>query len=82
MSVIVRVDSRGRITIPKKLRVKLNIEEGTLLEALHEENKIILKPLKSIAEQYYGKYKIEEWPKDLDKFVVEAASKWWKKGSI
>jgi len=78
MSIVVRVDSRGRITIPKKFRAKLNIKEGALLEIIHEDDKLVLRTYKSNAEMYYGKFKVKKWPRDLDKFIAEAVLKWWK----
>ena len=38
----VEVIERGRITIPKKIREKLGIKEGTILEVYLFKDKIIL----------------------------------------
>ena len=40
----VRVKRKGQVTIPMKLRSKLGIEEGALLEIKEEEGAIVLKP--------------------------------------
>jgi AbrB family looped-hinge helix DNA binding protein len=36
------VGTRGRIILPKEIREKLNIREGTVLEVKTEQNKVIL----------------------------------------
>jgi AbrB family looped-hinge helix DNA binding protein len=41
----VRVKRKGQVTIPKEIRNKFGIEEGTILEIRIEDNKIVLKPL-------------------------------------
>jgi AbrB family looped-hinge helix DNA binding protein len=40
----VRVKRKGQVTIPSELRVKLRIEEGTLLEIEERKGMIMLKP--------------------------------------
>ncbi len=44
----VRVKRKGQVTIPKEIRNKFGIEEGTILEISIEDNKIVLKPLPSL----------------------------------
>ncbi|MCW4004051.1 MAG: AbrB/MazE/SpoVT family DNA-binding domain-containing protein [Candidatus Bathyarchaeota archaeon] len=41
----VRVKRKGQVTIPQELRTKFGIEEGAILEASSEDDKIVLKPL-------------------------------------
>jgi AbrB family looped-hinge helix DNA binding protein len=41
----VRVKRKGQVTIPKEIRNKFGIEEGTILEIRIEDHKIVLKPL-------------------------------------
>jgi len=41
----IRVDAKGRVSIPKGLRKSLGLEEGTELEVLEEGGRIILAPL-------------------------------------
>jgi len=31
-----------------------------------------------VAEKYGGIVQIAKWPEDLDEFIVNAATKWWK----
>jgi AbrB family looped-hinge helix DNA binding protein len=57
----VRVKRKGQVTIPMKLRSKLGIEEGTLLEIKEENGKIVMKPTprikagKVVGEEEYKK---------------------------
>lgn len=41
----VRVKHKGQVTIPKEIRNKFGIEEGTILEIRIEDHNIVLKPL-------------------------------------
>ena len=43
MSNRIIVGTRGRIILPKEIREKLNIREGTVLEVEAEEKKVVLK---------------------------------------
>ena len=45
----VRVGARGQLVIPKKLRKKLNIEHGDILEIREVEGGILLKPYNPVA---------------------------------
>ena len=46
----VKVGLRGQVVIPKKLRKKLNIENGTILEIDETELGLLLKPYNPVAE--------------------------------
>jgi len=50
MSDKVKVGVRGQVVIPKKLRKKLNIEEGIILEIDVTEDGLLLKPFNPVAE--------------------------------
>ena len=77
MSTIVKVDEKGRVVIPKSVREKVKLKEGSYVNVRAEGNIIIMKPLESIADKYFGAFKISRWPEDLDEFIVEATKKWW-----
>jgi AbrB family looped-hinge helix DNA binding protein len=46
----VRVGMRGQVVIPKKLRKKLKIEHGVILEIREADEGLLLKPINPIAE--------------------------------
>jgi AbrB family looped-hinge helix DNA binding protein len=46
----VKVGMRGQVVIPKKLRKKLNIENGIILEIEETEDGLLLKPYNPVAE--------------------------------
>lgn len=69
-----KVDKKGRITIPKHLRRKAKLKEGCYVKIRVDEGSIIIEPIESVADKYFGFFKIERWPEDLDKFMVKV----WK----
>ena len=77
MSVIVRVDEKGRVVIPKSIREKAKLKAGNYVNVRVEGRSIIMEPLESIADKYFGAFKVSRWPKDLDEFLVEVARRWW-----
>ena len=50
MSDKVKVGVRGQVVIPKKLRKKLHIEEGIILEIDVTKDGLLLKPFNPVAE--------------------------------
>jgi AbrB family looped-hinge helix DNA binding protein len=50
MSEKVKVGVRGQVVIPKKLRDKLHLEEGIILEIDVTEEGLLLKPFNPVAE--------------------------------
>lgn len=74
----VKLDEKGRVMIPKKLREITQLKEGSCLAIKAEGNKIIIEPVESVAKKGYGAFKVDKWPDDLDEFMVEAVGKWWK----
>jgi AbrB family looped-hinge helix DNA binding protein len=50
MSEKVKVGVRGQVVIPKKIRKKLHIEEGIILEIDVTEDGLLLKPFNPVAE--------------------------------
>jgi AbrB family looped-hinge helix DNA binding protein len=50
MSDKVKVGVRGQVVIPKKLRKKLNIENGIILEINETKEGLILKPFNPVAQ--------------------------------
>jgi AbrB family looped-hinge helix DNA binding protein len=73
----VKVDDKGRVVIPKGLREKAEIKEGGYVKMRTEGKTIIIEPVESIADKYYGAFKIENWPEDLDDFILQVIRRWW-----
>jgi AbrB family looped-hinge helix DNA binding protein len=74
---IVKVDKKGRILIPKHLRRKAKVKEGRYVKIRADEESIIIEPIESVADKYFGIFKIEKWPEDLDEFMVGVVKEWW-----
>ncbi len=84
----VKVTSKGQITLPRSLRVQLNIKEGDYLDASIHSNSLLLKPvprqtgaeiIQEHCKQYYSdKAALEETRQILKKIpfsLSERASK-------
>ena len=72
-----KIDAKGRIMIPQKIRKAAKIKAGTYVNIKATDATIIIEPSESIAEKYGGFFEITNWPEDLDEFMVEATRKWW-----
>ena len=71
--VVVKVLPKGQITLPKKVRKALGIEEGDVLILERKNNKIEIKKAKTIKD-FYGflKGKKSVSGKEIEKAVEEA----------
>jgi AbrB family looped-hinge helix DNA binding protein len=78
MVEVTKVDSKGRVLIPKNMRERSELFEGTLVKIEADDGKIIIEPMESIADKYYGVFKADEVPEDLDEFLPEVQAKLWK----
>ena len=74
---IAKVDEKGRVVIPKRLRDKAEVKEGSYVKVKANGKNIIIEPLEPIANKYFGAFKIVKWPEDLDEFAVKVMKKWW-----
>ena len=74
---IVRVDEKGRILIPRRLREKTGIREGSYVRVELDGERVIITPVTPNSEKYFGVFKVSRWPRDLDEFIVEAMRRWW-----
>ncbi len=72
----VKVDKKGRILIPKNIRERTGVKEGSYVKITAEERGILIEPLEAIADKYFGVFEITKWPEDLDEFVVEVVREW------
>jgi len=74
---VVKVDSKGRVVIPKRLREKVGLREGGFAKVDVRDGVVVIEPLESVGEAYFGVFKVESWPEDLDSFLVEAVRELW-----
>jgi len=77
MAEIVKVDAKGRVLIPKKLRTKAEITEGGYVKVEADEKRVVIEPLEPVADKYYGAFNVDSWPDDLDEYITEALRKEW-----
>ncbi len=47
--------------IPKYLRKKAKVKEGSYVKISANEGRIIIEPIESVADKYFGAFKIEMW---------------------
>jgi AbrB family looped-hinge helix DNA binding protein len=73
-----KLDEKGRVTIPKRLREVAKLKEGSCVIIKAKDKAIIIEPVEPLADKYYGAFKIEKWPEDLDEYVAEVMQKKWK----
>lgn len=70
METEIVVKKKGQTTIPVGIRKKLKIEEGTRLEVMLADDRIILKPKKSIWDMI-GAYSQFGTPEEVKKEIDE-----------
>ncbi len=75
-----RVDERGRILLPKRVREAAGIERGSYVRVVVEEGRVIVERLGSVAENNFGRFRVRRWPEDLDEFLASAVRGWWRSG--
>ena len=64
--MIIRVSSRGRITIPAQERRRLGIRPNSQVEIIPRDGEIVIRPLKSVLEvagglRRYAKFPVPDW---------------------
>ena len=77
----VKIDKKGRVLVPKKIRKTVNLKEGSYVTIKTKGESIIIEPAEPVADKYYGAFKISHWPKDIDQFTIEVMKKWWSNHS-
>jgi AbrB family looped-hinge helix DNA binding protein len=73
----VKVDKKSRIIIPKSLREKAKLKEGGYVKMRVDKKGVTIEPVEPVADKYFGAFKIEKWPEDIDQFAFEVTNKWW-----
>ncbi|ABM80101.1 AbrB/MazE/SpoVT family DNA-binding domain-containing protein [Hyperthermus butylicus] len=78
-ATIVRVDGKGRVTLPLEVRRRLGLREWSKLRLFidEESKRIILEVEAGVAERFYGAFPAKQWPRDVDEAVAEAVVKAW-----
>lgn len=74
----VKIDEKGRIMLPERIRRATKLAKGTYVTIKAKNKTITIEPAESAAEKYCGIFEVANWPEDLDEFTVEATRKWWK----
>jgi hypothetical protein len=65
----VRVDGEGRVTT-RRLRAGAGVRAGGYVRVRGVGRAIVIEPVESVADKYYGAFKVEKWPEDLDDFMA------------
>jgi AbrB family looped-hinge helix DNA binding protein len=73
----VKMDEKGRIVIPRRIRKSAQLKEGTSISIRSIGKTIILEPIELVADKYFGAFKVTNWFEnlDLDEYVVEVKEK-------
>ena len=79
MAVLVFIDEEGRVQIPMNLLEKVGIKLNSNVTIRIVEKCLVIEPCISTAEKYYGIYKTETLPDDLDAFLERQIFENWKK---
>ena len=73
-----KLDEKGRVRIPKRIREAAQLKEGSCVHIKAKEKTIIIELVEPVADKYYGAFKVEKWPEDMDAYLTEAMQKRWK----
>ena len=75
----VKMDDKGRIIIPRRIRKATELKEGGYINIRSKGKTIIIEPVEPVADKYYGAFKVTKSTEDLDEFIVEVKKEWWTK---
>lgn len=73
---IAKIDKKGRIVIPKRIRERAELKSGSYVKIRAKEKSVIIELLEPVADKYFGIYKVDKWPEDLDEFIVDVMKRW------
>ena len=79
----VKMDDKGRIIIPRRIRIAAQLKGGSYLNIRSKGKTVILEVAEPVADKYFGIVKVTKWPKDLDldEYAVEVEKKWRKQNT-
>jgi AbrB family looped-hinge helix DNA binding protein len=72
-----KLDEKGRVRIPKRIREAAKLKEGSYVNIKARGKTIIIEMAEPVADKYYGAFKVDKWPEDMDEFSREVMQKWW-----
>ena len=72
-----KLDDKGRVRIPKQIREAAKLKEGSRVNIKAKGKTIIIEPAEPVADKYYGAFKVDRWPEDMDEFIGQVMQKWW-----
>ena len=72
-----KLDEKGRVRIPKRIREAAKLKEGSYVNIKARGKTIIIEMAEPVADKYYGAFKVDKWPEDMDEFIGEVMQKWW-----
>lgn len=78
----VKLDEKGRVRIPRRIREAAQLAEGSCVNIKTEGKTIIIEASEPIADKYYGVVQVEKWPEDLDEYAKAEMQKRWKQRGI
>ncbi len=81
VEVTVRVNEKGRVIIPKRIRRSVNLKEGSCVSLKTHGRTIIFEAAEPVSDRYRGAFKVKKWSKDMDESVEGAMKKWWSSRS-
>lgn len=77
MIEIYRMDEKGRVFVPKEIRDIAEIPPGSYFRFEAEKKQITIKAVEPVSEKYYGAFKVDQWPEDLDEYAKGEIMKQW-----
>jgi AbrB family looped-hinge helix DNA binding protein len=77
MSETAKLDEKGRVRIPKRIREAANLKKGSYVNIKASGKTIIIELAEPLADKYYGAFKVDKWPEDMDEFIGGVMQKWW-----
>lgn len=78
MSEKIILNARGTVTLPSKLRQKLGLHQGDVLEVEEKDGLLILKPTTSYPVRWYSDQEVAAWTV-ADQMSPEDLKRWEKR---
>ncbi len=72
MEDVVRVNEKGRLLIPKEIRKPISLAPGS--PAHVKAGRMVVESLDSVAERFYGVFRAERVPENLDEYLEKAVA--------